>query len=85
MAEQLHLFTDDVLPKLNDTEEALLHFMKRCIELEEEIKDLKNEVATLTQQDWQPLLFDKDKPWIISTFDETTATTETLGEETNES
>ena len=46
-AEQLSLFTDDELPRLNDTEEALVHFMRRCMQLELEIKELKEQIGDL--------------------------------------
>ena len=52
--EQLELFETD-LPRLNDTEEALLHYMKRCMDLETELKEVKEKINELKQtghDDW---------------------------------
>jgi hypothetical protein len=48
--EQLELFETE-LPLLNDTEEALLHYMKRCMDLETELKEVKEKIAELKQTD----------------------------------
>jgi archaellum component FlaC len=44
--EQLSLFEDE-LPRLNDTEEALLHYMQKCMTLEEELKEVKEKIKEL--------------------------------------
>ena len=44
--EQLELF-DEELPRLNDTEEALLHYMQKCMALEEELKEVKERIKEL--------------------------------------
>jgi hypothetical protein len=44
--EQLTLFGDD-LPQLNDTEEALLHYMQKCMDLEMQLKEVKEKIAEL--------------------------------------
>ena len=49
-AEQLKLFTDDELPRLTETEEALVHFMRKCMQLETEINDLKYEIGVLKNE-----------------------------------
>ena len=49
-AEQLNLFTDDELPRLNDTEEALVHFMRKCMQLESELNELKYEIGVLKNE-----------------------------------
>ena len=76
MERQLELFSDDDLPKLNDTEEALLHFMQRCLTLEEQVKELNQELASM-RGDWRPLIIEEPE-WIASVFDEKESQTMTL-------
>lgn len=44
---QLELFPEKDLPRLNETEEALLHYMKKCSKLEDELKDIKSRIGEL--------------------------------------
>jgi uncharacterized protein YecE (DUF72 family) len=47
--QQLELF-EGGLPPLNDTEEALLHYMQKCMTLEEELKEVKEKIKELSGQ-----------------------------------
>jgi hypothetical protein len=51
------LFPEQNLPRLNDTEEALLHYMRKCSELESEIRELRFELYG----DWISSGFDPAK------------------------
>lgn len=44
---QLELFSIDDLPRLNDTEEALVYYMRKCMQLETELKELKDRIGDL--------------------------------------
>lgn len=48
-AEQLSLFTDDELPRLTDTEEALHHYMRKCLQLENELNEYKIKFGELDE------------------------------------
>lgn len=49
--EQLQLFEDDGITNLSDTEEALLHYMQKCMSLEEELKEVRQKIAELQGSD----------------------------------
>ena len=49
-AEQLSLFTMDELPPLNDTEEALHHYMQKCLHLENQLNEYKIKFGELDEQ-----------------------------------
>jgi len=48
--EQLELFPDDNVPRLNETEEALLHYMTKCSKLEDELRDIKHRIGELVDE-----------------------------------
>ena len=48
--EQLSLFTMDELPPLTDTEEALHHYMQKCLQLENELNEYKIKFGELDDQ-----------------------------------
>jgi hypothetical protein len=57
--EQLQLFESE-LPRLNDTEEALLHYMQKCMTLEEELKEVKEKIKELRGQSEDVILIDNE-------------------------
>jgi prefoldin subunit 5 len=56
---QLELFEEE-LPRLNDTEEALLHYMQKCMTLEEELKEVKEKIKELSGQAEDVVLIDNE-------------------------
>ena len=44
MAQQLELFPELKEKRLNETEEALLYFMQKCVRLESELSYLKSQI-----------------------------------------
>ena len=48
--KQLELFSDDDLPRLTETEEALLHYMTKCSKLETELKNIKHRIGELVDE-----------------------------------
>ena len=46
---QLELFSIDDLPRLNDTEEALHHYMQKCFQLESELNEYKIKFGELDE------------------------------------
>jgi hypothetical protein len=47
--QQLKLFEEE-LPRLNDTEEALLHYMQLAMSLENELKEVKEQIKQLSSE-----------------------------------
>ena len=47
---QLELFPEKDLPRLNETEEALLHYMTKCSKLEDELKEIKSRIGELVDE-----------------------------------
>jgi prefoldin subunit 5 len=76
--QQLSLFEDE-LPRLNDTEEALLHYMQKCMTLEEELKEVKEKIAEL-QADAEDVVLINNEPDPYDNWHEGSMDTITINE-----
>jgi hypothetical protein len=77
--QQLSLFEDE-LPRLNDTEEALLHYMQKCMDLEIQLKEVKEKIAEL-QADSEDVVLINNEPDPYDNWHEGSMDTITINEQ----
>jgi hypothetical protein len=77
--QQLSLFEDE-LPRLNDTEEALLHYMQKCMDLEIQLKEVKEKIAEL-QADAEDVVLINNEPDPYDNWHEGSMDTITINEQ----
>jgi hypothetical protein len=77
--QQLSLFEDE-LPRLNDTEEALLHYMQKCMDLEIQLKEVKEKIAEL-QADAEDVVLINNEPNPYDNWHEGSMDTITINEQ----